>query len=294
MRLSQPPRLAIVTAFHGEELLTQATESGIDKILMKPVSKRALFEAVGVRQADPAQPPQEARKKNIVESTAALGERHVLVVEDNLLNQELIRYLLVQAGCGVTIADDVEAVFEALRTGTYGLIFMDMRLPSGDGLEVARKIREMPRHARIPIIAMTASDTPEDRQRCTQAGLDGFIAKPIDSMLLEETLQRWLPAPAGRPPASVAASGQEADAGLDESRLIQLCSRLKSLCSNCELDASHLLASNADMFLAAEPNHYQALREALDDIDFDRAQEIIDAIMASRGHGSRAYPGEAT
>ena len=118
--------------------------------------------------------------------------RRVLVVEDEPINRELAMVLLNEAGLSVDFAEDgLEAVDRVARK-RYDLVFMDMQMPRLDGLEATGRIRESAAGRKLPIIAMTANAFAEDRARCLAAGMDDFIAKPIEPETLFGTCVKWL------------------------------------------------------------------------------------------------------
>ncbi len=118
----------------------------------------------------------------------------ILVAEDNSINQFYIKKLLENKGHQVCLAGDGEQALIALNSEPFDLVLVDMQMPVMDGLEVAvawRKIEVNQGRQQMPLIALTAHAMPQDRQRCLNAGMNDYLAKPIDTKLLEATLARW-------------------------------------------------------------------------------------------------------
>lgn len=118
----------------------------------------------------------------------------VLVVEDDKVNQLVVMGMLRQmAHRGDCVADGIEAL-EALTRGSYDVVLMDIRMPNMDGIEATQRIRHQTGPvARIPIVALTANATTEERLRCAEAGMNDFISKPFRRAELETMLQKWRP-----------------------------------------------------------------------------------------------------
>jgi len=112
--------------------------------------------------------------------------RRVLVADDDAVNQEVARALLERAGLEVVVVDSGRSALEAVRAGGFDAVLMDLHMRDLDGLEATRAIRDG--GATLPIAAITASAFDEDRRRCHEAGMDGFVAKPFDPA----SLYRWL------------------------------------------------------------------------------------------------------
>ena len=113
----------------------------------------------------------------------------ILLVEDNPINQKLTVALLEKAGHRIDIAADGYAAVEAATNSDYDLVLMDMHMPGMDGLEASRRIRVLEgRRSQVPIVALTANAYSEDRERCLNAGMNGYVAKPIRRELLFEAI----------------------------------------------------------------------------------------------------------
>ena len=118
---------------------------------------------------------------------------HILMVEDNELNQEITRMLLESKGILVDIANHGAEAITMVNAKAYDLILMDMQMPVLDGLTATRFIRELDCGQVVPIIAMTANAFEDDKKNCIEAGMNGFLTKPIEPSLLYNELARWLP-----------------------------------------------------------------------------------------------------
>ncbi len=119
----------------------------------------------------------------------------ILVAEDNEINQQVIREILEGMGLAVEIAKNGrEAVDRVSTGGAVDAVLMDLQMPEMDGYEAARAIKARPDLQRIPIIAVTAHALSSERQRCMEAGMDGYVSKPVNPDRLIAALRNWIPA----------------------------------------------------------------------------------------------------
>lgn len=127
------------------------------------------------------------------------GRMKVLLVEDNPVNRTLTRRLLEKLGCDVMTANDGEAASSLWQWHPFDLIFMDCVMPRVDGFEATRRLRQWEsdhnRH-RVPVVALTASAMEKDEERCREAGMDSFVAKPVNIEMLRAVLEQYCQASA--------------------------------------------------------------------------------------------------
>lgn len=116
----------------------------------------------------------------------------VLLVDDEPVNREIGQLLLEDVGLRVDVAADGREAIERARQTGYALVLMDMQMPGIDGLETTARLRRIDGFARVPIVAMTANAFDEDRKRCLEAGMDDFLAKPVQPDILYGVVAQWL------------------------------------------------------------------------------------------------------
>ncbi|MBN2684975.1 MAG: response regulator [Pontiellaceae bacterium] len=170
--------------------------------LVKPIRLNKLFSklksVLGKAHASSVdETPALPEKLLAVSNSAAPAQVKVLLVEDNLVNQVVLQRLLTNFGVGFDVAVNGEEAVEKVREGNpYDLIFMDCQMPVMDGYEASRLIRGVEeseaKGAHIPIIALTANAMKGDREKCLEAGMDDYLAKPVKKAAVLEIIQSWL------------------------------------------------------------------------------------------------------
>ena len=162
---------------------------GILRRLTKPLRRRALWESLQSALRGDARGISSGMEKQ--EQNSGPGRR-ILVVEDNPVNQKLAQILLEKSGHRVHLAANGVEACDAIRLHEFELVLMDLQMPVMGGLEATRKIREIElgtgRHT--PIVAMTAHAAAQDQRRCEEAGMDGYVSKPIRPELLRNEIER--------------------------------------------------------------------------------------------------------
>ncbi|MBP2313667.1 response regulator [Azospirillum soli] len=199
--LVKAPVIIVVTAFGRERVGALSEDLGLGGFLVKPVTASALLDAVTDAYARAMggegpwdRPCAPLPLKALPLPNRPLLGRRLLLVEDNAISQEVAREILERAGARVTSAGNGREAIARVEEADppFDAVLMDVQMPEMDGFEATRRLRDRPVGRGLPIIAMTASALPSDKQRCLDGGMDDHIAKPIDVDQLFEVLARWV------------------------------------------------------------------------------------------------------
>jgi signal transduction histidine kinase/CheY-like chemotaxis protein/HPt (histidine-containing phosphotransfer) domain-containing protein len=216
-----------------------------------------------------------------------LAGMRVLLVEDVELNQKVARNILERAGAGVQIVNDGQEAIDALSSSPSGfdVVLMDIQMPVMDGLEATRAIRGRLGLARLPIIAMSASATDEDRQTSLQAGMNDHLAKPIDVGGLIATLRRHVPA------RSVEARGEALPSQAPEAPGTGSVHAVEDFPGIDAAGAMTRLGGNVRLwrdlvreFIRAFDGHRMRMRQALERQDWEEVRLVLHTIRGAAGN----------
>ncbi|RCX32726.1 signal transduction histidine kinase [Thioalbus denitrificans] len=215
-------------------------DAGFEGVLAQPLRSAELFHLLATLTREPinrdtyytgGMVPLETPQRSASEPYPATPEPadtepparlsgHILLVEDNPVNQSVARTMLQRLGLSVDLANNGREGVRALESGRFDVVLMDCQMPEMDGFEATAAIRRREKkdgRARQPVIAMTANAMEGDRQRCIAAGMDDYLAKPVKQMELRRMLHQWLQRTATSAtegqPAAAAAPAQPRPAG---------------------------------------------------------------------------------
>jgi len=189
---AKAPVPVVVSAYDSELLHNTASALGVQHFLPKPVlpeSLRDLIKWLVGGEGYPEPPPESAT------TDRDLSGLHVLLVEDNPINQQLAVELMRARGVDVDVAaNGAEGIdkINAYWPERYRVVLMDLQMPVMDGYEATRQLRQDARYVNLPIVAMTAHAMEDERQRCQVLGMNGHISKPIDPDVLYATLAEYM------------------------------------------------------------------------------------------------------
>ncbi|MDE6835015.1 MAG: response regulator [Ruminococcus sp.] len=180
--------IIILTAYDWADIEEEAKEAGVTAFCSKPIFISELREVLSAPYADSQNTENEEAEE------MSFDGKRILLVEDNELNQEIAQAILENVGFVIDTADDGTVAVEMMKKAeshTYDLILMDIQMPIMNGYDATKAIRQLddPLKAGIPVIAMTANAFEEDRQEAIKAGMNGYVAKPIDIDNLMQTLK---------------------------------------------------------------------------------------------------------
>jgi len=211
-------RVMMLTAVGQRGDGERCRELGIAAYLPKPVSELELIEAASATLGSPSAQASASTSRLITRHSMVETRRplHILVAEDNPVNQQVVKQMLEKRGHTVDLVSNGREALAAVDRATYDVVLMDIQMPELDGIAATREIRRLPAHARLPIIAMTAHALPEERAQFLAAGMDDHVPKPFKPHQLFSCVEGW--GPGGGAESAETASGPDESPPIDLER----------------------------------------------------------------------------
>jgi len=276
--LSTPAIMMLTSAGYREDV-ERCRQLGINSYLLKPIQKWELLAAI-LKVLDRGNPGLQQGPTLRRKPASSVGSLHILLAEDNRVNQVVASRMLEKMGHSIVVAGNGNEALSLLAQQTFDLVLMDVQMPEMDGLTATQKIREREAQGRshIPIIAVTAHAMTGDRERCIGAGMDGYITKPIYGRALEEAIASAL---LGQIDAGFGASSQapEKDIPLDDAPAWDIAQNLESLGGD-----EKLLYEILGIFLGEGPKQISRLRRAIAEGDSAGIERIAHSLKGELGY----------
>jgi PAS domain S-box-containing protein len=265
-------RIILLTSSDRPGDLARFRELRVDGHLLKPVQQEELLEAIYramIRSNGNVAPPAGPAGASDLAAAQPLASvpLRILVAEDNEFNAELLEQLLVRRGHSVRLASNGREALTLAEEDSSDLLLLDVHMPELDGFQVVQAIRQRERDTgrHLPVVALTARSRQEDRERCLAAGMDDFLAKPIQAADLWTAIDRVI---AAATPTDAAPTGKPTLSLVDPRVLLAACGGddaiLKSIC---------------DTLRARLPDHLSTLQEALAVQDAPRLREAAHKLF---------------
>jgi PAS domain S-box-containing protein len=283
-KIKQNPKLAGATimmlssaAQRGDA--ARCRELGIAAYLTKPIRQSQLLAAMMAALGKVIQ-TENSSGLTTRRSPRESRQLNILLAEDNAVNQKIATRMLEKLGHRVAVAGNGQEALDAIARHGFDAIFMDVQMPEMDGLKATEKIREGERQTQLhmPIIAMTAHAMKGDRERCIEAGMDGYISKPINSRELEEAiagaLHGWDDTRVGK-----SSETPEQDAVLDSAITWDIAQTLERLGGD-----EKLLHEVVEIFLEEGPKQMTTLRHAIADGNAEGIENTAHSLKGELGY----------
>ena len=269
-------RMVLLTSI-GLNVNEEAREAGIEVVLSKPVRQSQLHDALATMMGGPTEATARTSRGGAGSRVNPEGGAgHVLLAEDYPVNRMVAIAMLERSGYGVDAVGDGKEAVEALSSGSYAAVLMDVQMPRMDGYEATAEIRSREGSGRrTPIIAMTANAMRGDREKALEAGMDDYIAKPVRREDLDAVLGRWIPHPKHEPSAR--------DDGASGFPAVDL-SVLESRRGPQEEGQPDKLARIVALFIDDVPPRLEALRRAVERRDAQELEETAHLLKGGAGY----------
>jgi two-component system, sensor histidine kinase and response regulator len=277
-------RVVLLTSVDSEAV----NQPGIVRSLTKPVRAGELQKTLAEVLGGGTSPETTSGSPALLTALPSLSG-HVLVAEDNPVNQELARTMLQNLGCEVTVVANGVAAVKAVEAERFDAVLMDVQMPEMDGLVATATIRsrEVRTHARrTPIIALTANAFVQDREACLSAGMDDYLGKPFTLEKLRTALGRWLTSA----PGSATVTGEAVPEEVVESPPPAPSSETRATLDQRALDqiralerpgAPSMLGKVIEVYLTTTPQLLTAMRTGMEERDSEAVRQAAHSLKSA-------------
>jgi len=286
----QPPVILMASSTDRQNFREKEEKAGVSVYLTKPVSQSDLLDAVmrALNVTTISAPPTD----ETIEHSATTAKLSILLAEDTTANQKVVTSILKKRGHQVTVANNGREAAELFKVGAFDVVLMDVQMPIMDGFQATAAIRklEVDQAESTPIIAMTAHAMRGDRERCLQAGMDAYIAKPIDVNSLLELVESV--ASSSDVPVEDVAAANDAHSDLDspdvDSSVIDFEASMRRLANDI-----NLFRDVIGYFESDAPELIRALKNAWEENDASEVQRCAHSIKGLVGNFGAAAATDA-
>ena len=301
-RAISPTRLLLLTSIGQRGDGEDARKAGIEAYLTKPVRQSELYDAISTVMGTPEAARAERAPlvtRHTLREMHTVARAHLLLAEDNPVNQKVAARMLERLGYRVDVAQNGLEALEALARNRYDAVLMDVQMPEMDGYEATAEIRRREdasrrTQRRTPIIAMTANAMQGDREKALAAGMDDYLPKPVRQESLDEVLGRWV-----SPEDDAVAQGSAADGTSDAEAGTEAGTEPRSPAASAgnghvldpevlaglrELGDAELLAELAGMFFEDAATRLEDLRRAVEGGDALFVERVAHTLKGSSGN----------
>lgn len=278
-------RMMILTSTNNTATQQERQRAGISRCLSKPICQHELIEVISdIMHNNPnsddkyfsvhQDSPSPAVQQPIVAT--------VLLAEDNPVNQEVAKEMLTKLGMQTIIAQDGKQAIDLIRNHRCDIVLMDCQMPVMDGYEATNVIRQQLGY-RIPVIALTANVTEDDRQRCLNAGMDDFLSKPYSIGQLQQKISQWLPEEKNNSKNAVE-SGPSEKALQNDTALALNPARLHQIRELGSSGGNALLIRILQAFLESADTYMRQIELAILNGDTNSLRQAAHALKSSSGN----------
>ena len=280
-------RLVLLTSI-GININETARMAGVEVVLNKPVRQSQLHDTLATMLGAPTDTQVDASREGLSPAPRATpaaevqsSRGHVLLAEDYPVNQVVAIRMLERSGYRVDAVNNGREAVDALSRTSYGAVLMDVQMPEMDGYEATAEIRRREESGRhTPIIAMTADAMEGDREKALAAGMDDYLAKPVQREELDAVLERWIPNPDQNPPAQ----NNDGTTGTSEDEPALDLSVLESRRGIQRDGEPDKLARIVGLFIDDVPLRLDELRQAVERGEAQKVEETAHMLKGGSGY----------